>query len=74
MCGFSNMVCKVLTAYGVDFQSRDVLSDPDIREGVKKYSQWPTIPQVPQQQSNTAAWLSTDLASASACSANLLRL
>ena len=31
---------------GVDFGSRDVLSDPDLREGIKKFSQWPTIPQV----------------------------
>lgn len=46
MCGFSNMACKILNAYGVDFGSRDVLSDPDLREGVKKFSQWPTIPQV----------------------------
>lgn len=46
MCGFSNMVCKILDAYGVEYSSRNVLTDPDIREGVKKFSEWPTIPQV----------------------------
>lgn len=46
MCGFSSMVCKILDAYGVDYSSRNVLTDPDIREGVKKFSEWPTIPQV----------------------------
>ncbi|KAK9814449.1 hypothetical protein WJX72_006058 [[Myrmecia] bisecta] len=45
-CGFSNMACRILDAYGVKYGSRNVLADPDIREGVKKFSQWPTIPQV----------------------------
>ena len=39
----------------MDFQSRDVLSDPDVREGVKKYSQWPTIPQVPHMPARLPA-------------------
>jgi glutaredoxin-related protein len=34
-------------ASGVDFASRNVLADPDLREGIKKFTQWPTIPQVP---------------------------
>jgi monothiol glutaredoxin len=46
MCGFSNMACRVLDAYGLAYGSRDVLSDPLVREGVKKFSGWPTIPQV----------------------------
>jgi monothiol glutaredoxin len=46
MCGFSNQACRILDAYGVDYGSRDVLVDPALREGVKRFSQWPTIPQV----------------------------
>lgn len=46
MCGFSNMACRVLDAYGAKYGSRNVLADPEIREGVKKFSEWPTIPQV----------------------------
>eukprot|EP00191_Tetraselmis_sp_GSL018_P017406 CAMPEP_0177589644 /NCGR_PEP_ID=MMETSP0419_2-20121207/6932_1 /TAXON_ID=582737 /ORGANISM="Tetraselmis sp., Strain GSL018" /LENGTH=162 /DNA_ID=CAMNT_0019080049 /DNA_START=511 /DNA_END=999 /DNA_ORIENTATION=+ len=46
MCGFSNTVCRVLDAYGVDYSSRNVLADPDLREGIKKFTSWPTIPQV----------------------------
>ena len=45
-CGFSNMVCRILDAYGVDYGSRNVLADPAIREGVKAFTGWPTIPQV----------------------------
>jgi len=46
MCGFSARVVQVLQAEGVDFSSVNVLDYPDIREGVKKFSQWPTIPQL----------------------------
>ncbi|GAB4819986.1 hypothetical protein N2152v2_007032 [Parachlorella kessleri] len=46
MCGFSNMACRILDAYDVDFGARNVLSDPELREGIKKYTHWPTIPQV----------------------------
>ena len=35
-----------MTDAGVEYSSRNVLTDPDIREGVKKFSEWPTIPQV----------------------------
>lgn len=46
MCGFSATVVKVLQDEGVDFSSVNVLDYPAIREGVKNYSQWPTIPQL----------------------------
>mmetsp|Transcript_31127 Transcript_31127/g.47668 ORF Transcript_31127/g.47668 Transcript_31127/m.47668 type:complete len:176 (-) Transcript_31127:28-555(-) len=46
MCGFSKRVVDILSAEGVDFSSVNVLDYPSIREGVKKYSDWPTIPQL----------------------------
>jgi len=46
MCGFSATVVQVLQQQGVDFSSVNVLDYPMIREGVKKYSEWPTIPQL----------------------------
>ena len=45
-CGFSNNVVQILNALGVTFESFDVLSDPEIRQGIKEFSDWPTIPQV----------------------------
>ena len=45
-CGFSNMVCRILDAYQVEYGSRNVLEDPEIRQGIKDYTQWPTIPQI----------------------------
>jgi len=45
-CGFSAQVTQVLGAYGVDFKDIDVLADWDIREGIKAFSNWPTIPQL----------------------------
>ncbi|KAK9818605.1 hypothetical protein WJX74_009351 [Apatococcus lobatus] len=45
-CGFSNMACRILDAYGVEYDSRNVLVDPDVREAVKLHTEWPTIPQV----------------------------
>jgi len=45
-CGFSNNVVQILNVLGVPFETYDVLSDPDIRQGIKDYSNWPTIPQV----------------------------
>jgi len=45
-CGFSNNVVQILNALGVNFESFDVLSDMEIRQGIKDYSEWPTIPQV----------------------------
>lgn len=46
LCGFSNAVVQILNAYGVEYDSCDVLDDQDIREQIKTYSDWPTIPQV----------------------------
>lgn len=46
MCGFSARVVQILRKEGVDFASVNVLDYPNIREGVKKYSDWPTIPQL----------------------------
>jgi monothiol glutaredoxin len=45
-CGFSNNVVQILNVIGVPFETYDVLSDADIRQGIKEYSNWPTIPQV----------------------------
>ena len=45
-CGFSNTAVQILQAYDVDFHTVDVLSDDAIRQGVKDFSQWPTIPQL----------------------------
>ena len=46
-CGFSNYVVQVLKFYGVkDYKDVDVLTDEVVREGIKKYSNWPTIPQL----------------------------
>src|SRR5260221_14750877 len=45
-CGFSAAVVQVLTHLGVKFKGIDVLQDPSIRQGVKEFSSWPTIPQL----------------------------
>lgn len=45
-CGFSAQVVHILNQYDVDYQTVDVLQDWDIREGIKQYSNWPTIPQL----------------------------
>ncbi|WP_071516202.1 Grx4 family monothiol glutaredoxin [Geitlerinema sp. PCC 9228] len=45
-CGFSNNVVQILNAMGVPYETVDVLEDWDIRQGIKEYSNWPTIPQV----------------------------
>ena len=45
-CGFSNNVVQILHSLGVGFETFDVLSDPEIRQGIKEFSSWPTIPQV----------------------------
>jgi len=46
MCGFSAQVVKILSSYGVPFESVNVLENFDVREGIKEYSNWPTIPQL----------------------------
>jgi monothiol glutaredoxin len=45
-CGFSQQVVQILDHLGVEFQDVDVLADEEIREGVKQFSNWPTIPQL----------------------------
>lgn len=45
-CGFSSRVAGVLNFMGVDFADVNVLADADIRQGIKDFSEWPTIPQL----------------------------
>ncbi|HMK68460.1 MAG TPA: Grx4 family monothiol glutaredoxin [Stellaceae bacterium] len=45
-CGFSAAVVQILTQMGVKFKGIDVLADPAIRQGIKEFSSWPTIPQL----------------------------
>ncbi len=45
-CGFSNNVVQIINTLGVPFETIDVLADPEIRQGIKDYSNWPTIPQI----------------------------
>ncbi len=46
LCGFSARSTQLLQACGAAFTAVDVLADPQIREGIKQYSNWPTIPQL----------------------------
>ena len=46
MCGFSAAVVQILSDIGVKYNSINVLESDDIREGIKKFSDWPTIPQL----------------------------
>ncbi|MBV8887009.1 MAG: Grx4 family monothiol glutaredoxin [Chroococcidiopsidaceae cyanobacterium CP_BM_RX_35] len=45
-CGFSNNVVQILNTLGVPYETVDVLEDYEIRQGIKEYSNWPTIPQL----------------------------
>jgi len=45
-CGFSATVVQVLSHLGVQFKGVDVLADPDLRQGIKEFSNWPTVPQL----------------------------
>ncbi|HWT13592.1 MAG TPA: Grx4 family monothiol glutaredoxin [Allosphingosinicella sp.] len=45
-CGFSSRAVAILDHLGVPFETVDVLQDPEIRQGVKEYSDWPTVPQL----------------------------
>ena len=45
-CGFSSRAIAILQHLGVEFDSVDVLQDQDIRQGIKAFSDWPTIPQL----------------------------
>lgn len=46
MCGFSSRVVQILESLGIDFLDVNVLDDHAIRDGIKKFSDWPTIPQL----------------------------
>ena len=45
-CGFSAAVVQVLTHLGVKFKGVDILTDPSLRQGIKEFSNWPTVPQL----------------------------
>ncbi len=45
-CGFSSQVVQILDYLGVDYKGVNVLENMDVREGIKEYSNWPTIPQL----------------------------
>ena len=45
-CGFSSVVVQILSHVGVKFKAVNVLEDPEVREGIKAFSNWPTIPQL----------------------------
>jgi len=45
-CGFSNTVVQILKKEGVAFETFNILADPDVRQGLKEYSNWPTYPQL----------------------------
>ncbi len=45
-CGFSAQTVNILNHYGVEYKTVDVLLDPEIRQGIKDYSNWPTVPQL----------------------------
>lgn len=45
-CGFSAHTVEILQSYGYPFETVDVLADPGAREAIKRYSNWPTIPQI----------------------------
>ena len=45
-CGFSAQVVEILSQLGVKFKGVNVLTDPEIRQGIKEFSNWPTIPQL----------------------------
>lgn len=45
-CGFSSLTSRILEVVGVDYHSVNVLEDMAVREGIKEFAQWPTIPQL----------------------------
>ena len=45
-CGFSSRAVAILNRLGATYQTVDVLQDPEIRQGIKDYSEWPTVPQL----------------------------
>jgi len=46
LCGFSSLVCTILNRLGVDYKDINVLADPELRQGIKDFTDWPTIPQL----------------------------
>jgi monothiol glutaredoxin len=46
MCGFSGQVVQILDYIGAPFKGVNVLDDPDLRQGIKEFANWPTIPQL----------------------------
>ena len=45
-CGFSAAVVQILSQLGVEYKAVDILRDPEIRQGIKDFSNWPTVPQL----------------------------
>jgi monothiol glutaredoxin len=45
-CGFSARVVQILTHMGVEYETQNVLEDPELRDGIKRFSNWPTVPQL----------------------------
>ena len=58
-CGFSATVVQMLSLLGVRFKGFDVLEDPEVRQGIKSFSDWPTIPQLYVKASSWAAAISS---------------
>lgn len=46
LCGFSARVVDVLNQHGIEYETRDVLKDDTLRQGIKEFSNWPTLPQL----------------------------
>ena len=46
MCGFSAQVVNILKSHDIKFAARNILEDPELRQGIKDFTEWPTIPQV----------------------------
>ncbi|MBP9841297.1 MAG: Grx4 family monothiol glutaredoxin [Simkaniaceae bacterium] len=46
MCGFSSRVVDILNDLGIEFETRDVLEDDELRSAIKEFSDWPTLPQL----------------------------
>ncbi|MCB1110265.1 MAG: Grx4 family monothiol glutaredoxin [Chlamydiia bacterium] len=46
LCGFSGRVVEILNSFGVDYETRNVLEDEALRQGIKEFSNWPTLPQL----------------------------
>ena len=45
-CGFSNTVVTILNSYGIEYGACNILENPAVREGIKEFSDWPTLPQL----------------------------